>query len=88
VTLEEFRKTLRVTEEKSGKGDKLTEVWYIRDRNDPKGALGSQTTVLNKAAVEWEITRRHCGQLQYLYNRGDLLFEHAQSLTALGIRKR
>lgn len=59
ITEEEFRKTIKVTEEKTGKGDKQETVWYIRDRDDPKGERGSQSTVTAKAAVDWDIGHRY-----------------------------
>lgn len=88
MTLEEFRKTLRISEEKIGKGDKQETVWYIRDRDDPKGERGSQTTVLNKAALEWTIERRHASHLQHEYNLGRMGLEEAQLLTKVSLQAR
>jgi hypothetical protein len=58
-SLDDFRETLKVIKEKTGKGDKQETVWYIRDRDDPKGERGSQRTVLSEAAIEWTVRQAY-----------------------------
>lgn len=77
-----FRKTLIIpgTPQKSGQGDKQTDLFLIRDQDDKDGARGSQTSCLSESAVAWTVDQRYRSHLQHAVNLGRITLDAAQAI--------
>jgi hypothetical protein len=83
-TREAFRRTLLIpgTPQKVGQGDKQTDLYVLKDRDDPDGSRGSQSTCLSLEALNWTIDQRYRGHLQSGVNQGAIGYDAAQAIAA------